>query len=343
MGPGVGLERMIPSNPQHWSLKSSRTENEALVTDLNILAAPNDHGAGATNDDAITGNFIEQVALDGSNIGNFGIGDVRVETTLAEPFTNTSIFGGESSFMALGAIGDVTITGGSAGAQQSRLFANNTADGDGVWFSVGDGDGLLFDGDDILTNAGHFGPDSTASGDSGAVIGNASPDYTDGEVTVGNISLTAKQTDFAGNKSEVDALSGDEATEADIRGFGVLAGVFSISGGDLATSTGSDLDLVTTNVTAVDDELEGNVGTVRVTSNNAFGFLQHEVTGTDIDTTVAAGFYSAVIAATEVGELQGSTQDVTSGEGAVIGDLDGAADGPPAVVENANQLIVLVV
>jgi len=58
---------------------------------------------------------------------------------------------------------------------------------------------------------------------------------------------------------------------------------------------------------------------------------------------VAAGFYSAVIAATEVGELQGSTQDVTSGEGAVIGDLDGAADGPPAVVENANQLIVLVV
>ncbi len=342
---GTGVTDIRASNIGPVNIVGAVAENEALVTDLNILATPSSHGKDATNDENINGNFIEKVALDGSNITDFGIGNVTIATTLSKAFTNTSLFDGDSSFIALGSIGNIALEGGTSGAQQSRLFADAATDG--VWFAVGDGDGDLFNEDDELADAGHFGPDSTATADSSNVIVNASPDYTNGEVTIGNISINAKQTDFASNKSEVDGLSGDEATNANVRGFGVLAGVWSIDDnddfGDLATSAGNDLDATTDNVAVVDAQLDGTVGTVEVTSTNAFGFLQHETTSTDIDTTAAAGFYSAIVAATEVGNLQGSSQDVTSGEGAVIGDTNGVADAVQAVVENSNQLIVLVV
>ena len=323
-------------------------EAESLVSNFNVLAAPNDHSAinafVPTNGEIADGEIVEVVNLDGSNLSDFSIGDVTISSVLDKAFTNTAIFAGENTFSALGNLGNLSVEAGVSGAQQTRLFDDDGAESSAL-FSTGDGDGNPVGGDDEMPE-GTFGIESTAAADAGDPTTITDPNYTDGKVTIGNISINALQTTTGANRSEVDGISSDgdatSNTDTGIAGFGVLAGV-ELTGESIFTTDGGGA-LSKAALAAVDDQVEGVVGNIDIFSNAAFGLVED---GTLANILGGASLeFSGIAAATETGKIQSSGIDLdATDEGAIIGDVDGDADtvGAGGTAENTNQVVVLVI
>lgn len=306
------------------TISAALTDSQKAVSALDIIAAPNAGTNSATS---------EQVALDGSNLSSYKIGNISVSSTLALAYTGTSLFDGDSSFVALGSIGNITLTGATAGAQQTKLFNAAT---DAAWFVAGDVDGLLANTTADLPSTFHLG-----------TTGTATPNYTGGTVSIGNIQVNALQSATGANRSEVDSIAGsDAAAGGTIEGLGVLAGV------RVNNAAGQAGDIISLNaasalnVAAIDADLKGTIGTVQITSNNAFLFRDGAANIAGV-AGAATDFVGGIVAATSAGAVQGGAAiPATSTEKAVIiGDFDSAGSPDDNTVEDAqasNQIIVVV-
>jgi hypothetical protein len=314
------------------------TQDQILVQNLDILAAPITNAATDKS---------EKVAADGSDLANYAIGNISVSSQLDLAYTGTRLFAGDNSFVALGKIGNVTLTGASSGAQQTALFNANT---DAAIFAVGDVDGLnnqtaLLPAKSILDTSGGDAVTATV--------------LTGGTFSIGNIQVNARQSDATSNKSGVDNINGSAGSG--LEGLTVLAGV---RANTAAGAAGNVLSLDTlgnggsiVNMTAVDTDVKGTIGSVLITSNNAVGFRDilsngtaasnHQVGGVIAGLAGTTGDLAAgIVAATSTGAVQGGAAIAATDAAKVviIGDADASADDTvePLAGDGANQIVVVV-
>jgi hypothetical protein len=314
------------------TISSALTQDQALITDLSILAAPNGNA---------TASLAESVSQDGSNIQNYAIGNVTISSTLALAYTGTKLFSGDNSVVALGKIGNISITGDTEGAQQSRLFNAST---DAAWFAVGDTNGLVGNTTFALeTNVVRY----DAASDGTVEDNSAAPDFTGGTVAIGNVTVNANQAVDSNlpNNSGVDSIGGADADAGAgaLEGFAVLAGVrVNADDGDLIALGTAGNSAV--NAVDIDANLSGTVGDVLISSNQAVGFLDEVTLATLVGT--AGDQVSGILAATSVGKVQSVTTASgmnATGEAVIIGDTNATVDDTVEDAAAANQIIVLVV
>ena len=153
---------------------------QAVVRDLTVSVTP-----GSADD----------VKEDGSNLGEYSIGNITVESTNTIGVPGSSLFAGNNTFHALGAIGDISLTGGGSLNAQTPLLS-------------ADADKLLF------------------------IVGNTSADPTDtptidfegGTVGIGNVSIDVAPE---GTDYNTVAFSGypDASAQARFTGMNILSGV----------------------------------------------------------------------------------------------------------------------
>ena len=220
------------------SFTTALSGNQAVVTDLTIRAIP------------LGG---DEVAMDGSNLGDYSIGNIRVESTNTIGIPGASLFAGNSAFHALGAIGDITLIGGGSPTAQTPLLSS---DADKLLFIVGDTSGdptgaptIDFDGD---------GTDD---------------DYADldgGTVSIGNVSIDVAP---AGSDYNTVGFSGDPDATAAARftGMNILAGVHAAD---------DQINAVNNNT--------ANMAALWATYNTAKGDLDTLLDGADPDELFAA-------------------------------------------------------
>ena len=145
--------------------------------------------------------------MDGSNLGDYSIGNIMVESTNTIGIPGASLFDGNSAFHALGAIGDITLIGGGSPTAQTPLLSS---DADKLLFIVGD-----TSGDPTGAPTIDFDGDGT------------NDDYADldgGTVSIGNVSIDVAP---AGSDYNTVGFSGDPDATAAARftGMNILAGV----------------------------------------------------------------------------------------------------------------------
>ncbi len=313
----AGVNDITASAMGNFSIVGSPTTASTLVASLSVLAAPN----GNT-----TASLAETVAMNGSNLANYAMGDITIKTELALPYMGTTLFSGDNSFAALGRMGNISIVG-SPGAQQSALFA---AAGDAAWFAVGDVDGLLNTTAALGTNVGRD------------VDGNVTAvNYTAGSVAIGNVFLNAHGT------NGVNGIGGAAANAGStIEGFAVLSGIrVKAADGDLINPTDDNVAaniLTNLNAQKIDADLGGTIGNITVTNHSQAGFRASAVLGTTLLGANDTDSFSAIIAATSVGTQQqvAGSGSSTSGFVAIIGDDNGTAD---TVIEDNSQIVIIVI
>ncbi len=196
-GTADGAE-IVASSLGDLSFTAALTGNgQAIVEDLTIRAIP---GAG------------DKVAKDGSNLGDYSLGDITVESTNTIGIPGASLFAGNNAFHALGAIGNISLLTGGSAIGQTALFS---ADTDKLLFIVGDTTG---------DPAGDPTIDFDADG--------TNDDYGDlkgGTVSIGNVNIDAAPG-VASNYDTV-GFSGDPDATAAARftGMNILSGVHAAS------------------------------------------------------------------------------------------------------------------
>ena len=273
-------------------------QGERLVSDLQILAANNGDGAAGN---------AESVAINGSNLSDYTIGNITIESTNPIGVNNTFLFDGTSFIQALGGIGNVSLTAGGSPAVQSGLFSGGST----LNIMVGSGNagntddaGVDFDGDGTIGTTTH---DNSIS----AAFENDA-NYTGGQVSIGNIDVIAS------------GVSGTNLnTILDGRNLLILSGVESPA--DILAFDG-DADLANANDPAarpqpIDGNLKGSIGNVRVTNNSQQLTPTAGTTTFTVDGT--GGTVGGIFANNGFGTIQGLNQGAAldaSGDGIIIGD-----------------------
>ena len=107
---GSGTEIMA-SSLGNLSFSAELGYGQAVVTDLTVACSP------LVRD--------EVVETDGSNLGDYTIGDISVGNTNDIGIPGASLFAGDNAFYALGAIGDISLIGGGSPAAQTPLFSDD--------------------------------------------------------------------------------------------------------------------------------------------------------------------------------------------------------------------------
>ena len=271
-----------------------------------------------------------------SNLSDYSIGDITVQSTLTLPWTGTNLFGGKNSFVALGKIGNVEIIGGVDGSQQSGLFETP---GDSAWFVVGDTDGLTNQTWDLP--AATLGTSSSELTDAGnAAVATTAPDYTTGTVDIGAVTVNTRQSDTATDVSGVDDING--TATSGFEGLGILSGVRADNtagaAGDIITFTTAVVNMV-----EIDGDLAGNIGDILIRSNNSVGFRDDaeigSIAGTNTDQ--AAG----IVASGETGLIQLDPGLNSAGQATILGDVNAAADDAIGDLGDPgdNEIVVVIV
>ena len=320
--------------------------DEIMVTDFGIRVRPN--SAGDENQDVAD---TEQVNIDGSNLSDYSIGNITVESTLSLPWTGTNLFGGKNSFVALGAIGNVSLIGGVSGGQQSGLFET---EGDSAWFVVGDTDGLNNQTWNLPDATLGTNTDTVLTEDTDAAESATATDYTGGTVSIGDVTVNARQSDKATDVSGVDNING---WEADIfGGLGILSGV---RASNAVGASGSIIRLWApgnslTNVVEIDADLAGNIGDILIRSDNSVAFRDDatigvgagggNITGTGILQDDAAG----IVASGQTGLIQLDPGLSSNGDAAILGDGDATEDNAVGSLQagvgaGVNEIVVVIV
>ncbi len=321
--------------------------NDNTIVNFNVLAAPNGK-TGATNEDVDDGD-VEVLAADGSNLNDFSIGNVTILVSFADDLSSqsgTAIFDGDNSFVSMGGIGNIDIASVENLNQRSALFDSGD---DAVWFVAGDTEDLLDNAIDVEDGVG--GKDTVTNTDPGDSAIDVLPNFTDGEITIGNVSINAPGTEVAG-ESGIDLATGTVADAGGtIEGLAILSAVryddtdANVVGaaGDLIEDTDGGVGSTTTFQIAAFDaggDVDGKIGTVSIISTNG-GLFSSSVTAT-VDIGDADQLSGLIAAETEVGKVQGGSDIDTAGDSIIVGDVDGVDDND---VENdrADQIIVHVI
>ncbi len=300
--------------------------SESLVTDLSVSALPNSE-AGTDG---------ETVETDGSDLGNYSIGNITVENTNTIGIASTSLFDSTTDnnnvFLALGAIGDITLSGGGSENVQTSLFKAST-DG-AVFYASGasNGDYNELNTASIIYWDGNTGTAETYS------------DLSGGTVTIGNVYINTASAAASSDPDTIHDAQGDNTTTA-WSGLNIFAGV---TAG--ATAMDNAFDDVSGNTTlaggsetmvAQDADLSGTIGTITVTNKT-----QQLTVPAGVDTAIAnakpetaSDYFSGIVAATSVGAINGASYTAdASGEWVEIG----AASGGAADTMNEEELIVYI-
>jgi len=287
------------------SVVSALAQGQNLVKDLNVYVGNN----GVLN--ASSSTSTETVARDGSNLASYAIGSITVSSTNTIGVTNTALFDGTNSFQAIGAIGNVTLTGGGSAAVQTKLFEGTGTDG--AFFQTGNGNAVS--GVNATINGATLtgsGIDFDGNGVVGSVTAVTSGVFTDADetasvfstsaaVTIGNISINA-----AANASDsVLNLGGGTAGGTD--------GLVVLSGAKYTGTNTYDTTALTGNVLGIDPtRLRGTVGDVlaqnlnQQLSRNPAGAANNDQTA--LTTPNNGGLIVGVIGSgttTPIGKVQG--------------------------------------
>ena len=151
--------------------------------------------------------------MDGSNLGDYSIGNITVESTNTIGIPGASLFAGNNAFHALGAIGDITLLAGGSPTAQTPLLSDSA---DQLLFIVGD-----TSGDPTGAPTIDFDADGTLD------------DYADlegGTVSIGNVTIDVGPR-ISGSDYNTVGFSGDPDATAAARftGMNILAGVHAAS------------------------------------------------------------------------------------------------------------------
>lgn len=297
----------------------------SLITNLNVLAIPN----------LGTSDVEETVELDGSNLDNYSIGDINISTSNDTGLADTALFANtatnSNSFIALGKIGDITLTaGGSTTVQTHLLYAGD----DKLLFYVGDLSGdpttaatIDFDGDDSTTE--------TYS------------DLSGGTVSIGNISIQGASINSSSDPQTIQFATGSGSDGDSFSGLNILVGVN--GNGNVSNAVdddGADSDLSDAGelLTRNDTDLAGTIGNINIATKA----LQLDLTTIDGvhdsgDLTIDGNnkAYGAIAAATDIGLVNGNAGnglDDTK-EGVLVGDVGAAGN---TVLQPGELLIYIV-
>ena len=278
------------------SITGNLAEGEVLVDYLGI-AALNNGGLGIN---------AETVAIDGSNLSDYTIGNVTITHTNTLGVTNTTLFDGLSSFQTLGGIGNITLSGGGSAAVQAGLFADTDAElnivvGNGKLGLTSDA-GIDFDGDGAV---------GTVSNDTNiSAADESSANFTNGAVSIGDVTINtafkaADNIDTIDGATQLLILSAVESPPGD-RAFD----------GDVDSASPND---PASSVQAIDDDLDGTIGDILL--YNLSQLLTIVTTGAPVtlEGIVNSG---GIFANGLIGSVQGidhSTDLDQTGEGLLIG------------------------
>ena len=145
-GTASGAE-IVASSLGDFSFSAALGTGQALVENLTVRATPGDGDKVAKDGSKAT---------DGTNLSDYSIGNISVESTNTIGIPGASLFAGDNVFHALGAIGDISLLGGGSPNAQTPLFSTDIEDNkkDSLLFIVGDTTGdptsaptIDFDGD----------------------------------------------------------------------------------------------------------------------------------------------------------------------------------------------------
>ncbi len=298
------------------SISSNLVDGEVLVDHLGI-AAINNGGLGIN---------AETVAVDGSNLSEYTIGNVTITITNTFGVPNTALFDGVSSFQALGGIDNITLSSGGSTSVQSALFADSNAKlnfvvGNGRFGKTSDA-GIDFDGNGAV---------GIVSNDTNITVADEfSANFTGGSVSIGDVTISAafkasNNIDTVDDATQLLILSAVESPPGDRAFDGV---VDSASPNDPASS-----------VQPVDANLSGTIGDILLA--NLSQQLTFATTSTPV-TLEGIANSGGIFANSSIGTVQGvdhGTNLDQAGEGILIGN-----DNTEAASElGADEVIVMIV
>ena len=278
------------------SISGNLAGGEVLVDHLGI-AAINNGGLGIN---------AETVAVDGSNLSEYTIGNVTITITNTVGVPNTSLFDGISLFQTLGGIGNITLSGGGSTSLQSTLFADSNAE---LNFVVGNGRlgkttdaGIDFDGDGAV---------GTVINDTNITAADElSANFTNGSVSIGDVMINAAlkasdNIDTIDDTTQLLILSAVESPPGD-RAFD----------GDIDSASPND---PASSVQPVDDDFDGNIGNIIFA--NFSQLLTFAATSVPV-TLEGIANAGGIFANGSIGTVQGLDHGVDldqAGEGIIIG------------------------
>ena len=170
------------------------------------------------------------------------------------------------------------------------------------------------------------------------------PDYTTGTVSIGDVTVNARQSDKSTDVSGVDNINGTAASG--FEGLGILSGVRASTGvgqvGNLITlnSTGGS---VVYNITEIDEDLAGNIGDILIRSDNSVAFRSDTIVGTFRGVT--GDLSTGIFASGETGLIQLDPGLDTVDQVVILGDENATADNTVATLAGAgaNEIVVVIV
>ena len=328
IGDSAGVDIQASSIGNITIQPSLTAAGQAVVLDLNVKAVPNEDAV------ALSG---ETVLIDGSDLGNYSIGNITVTNTNTIGVTGTVLFdttaaASGNSFIALGAIGDITLSAGGSENVQTGMFSAVT---DSALFIVGD----IIGAPEALVAA----LDIDLDGTSGTV--EAYSTLTGGTVSIGNVSIDVASVAPATNSNTVASVNGELAGTTDFTGLNILSGV---------TAPHADLqnaidDIGNNNVLSDANEImvrnhalvAGTVGTVTIvnkTQQLTTETLVADVTA-GVTTLGANDSFGAIVAATDVGAVNGAGDPAATLNSVTVGRNGGAAND---VITTGEYLVYIV-
>ena len=199
---------IVASNLGDFSFSAALGGGEALVKNLTVRATPGDGDKVAEDGSK---------AKDGTNLSDYSIGNISVESTNTIGIPDSSLFAGNNVFHALGAIGDISLIGGGSPNAQTPLFSLGK---DSLLVIVGDTTGdptkaptIDFDGDRTTTE-----------------------DYADlkkSTVSIGNVSIDVGPDSNNFNSFGGTGTTPDDTAATRFTGMNILSGVHAASADQL--------------------------------------------------------------------------------------------------------------
>jgi len=285
---------------------------QAVALDFNVKAVP--------NEDAVAGSG-ETVLIDGSDLGNYSIGNITVTNANNIGITGTVLFdttaaGSGNSFIALGAIGNISLIAGGSENVQTGIFSAIT---DSALFIVGD----IVGAPEGVVAALDIDLDGTA----GTV--EAYSTLTGGTVSIGNVLIDAGP--IAANTNTVEFINGDLVAGTDFTGLNILSGVTAshVTMQNAIDDIGGNKDLAEALELMVRNHslVAGTIGTVTIV--NKTQQLTTETMLASVKTATVAtnsDSFAGIVAATDVGAVNGAGDPAASLNSVTVGRFGGGAD-----------------
>ncbi len=316
-GTASGTE-IVASSLGDFSFSAALGVNQALVENLTVRATPGDGDKVAKDGSKAT---------EGTNLSDYSIGNISVESTNTIGIPGASLFAGNNVFHALGAIGDISLLGGGSPNAQTQLFSTDMEDS--LLLIVGDTTG-------DPTSAPTIDFDGDGTNDTFA-------DIKKSTVSIGNVTINVG-SDSSNFNSFVGAGDPDATAEARFTGMNILSGVYAASADQLnaVNDQFNIVDLTTAKETAQTNLITAQTNLDEILGDNDPAELSADVT--EAETALGASAVADDPATTDVDEaklatgaylaVENAKAEVTTAQKA----LDAAQDAYDAVVEGNDNI-----